>query len=440
MTQLLVNLLEWETRKPEPNNLLWQRKLSISPTLAEELSQSDQLQVLSLEHGLQLRATSWVGRVTLDDLTISIKPKIQGTPFLQLLRYAYGLRNLALKSPTQYSSEHGTFQELVAHQLALEVEELIAAGLQRDYQRITSDLSLPRGRIDFQRYVSNFVGGFASLPCIHYPRAHETILNRVLLAGLLLGARLVSDGELQIQLRRLAKALTIADPLRELNWQAIDQAQRSIDRRTRSYQPALNLIALLMQGKGVSTLESAAHEVKLPGFLFDMNRFFQALLSRFLHENLIECRVIDEFSLKGLFTYAPRANPLNRKPPMLRPDFLVLYGNNEVRILDAKYRDLWEHNLPIKMLYQLAIYALSHNVSEHEAIILYPTLDSVAKDQRIVLNKPLNGVANAQVVLRPVNLLQLEELVRSPTDTFVAQRRKAFANELVFGGRKDNAN
>ena len=433
MSPCEVCLEEWQTLKPTPDSPLYKRELLVSETLAEELSHSRQLEVLSLSKGLQVSATSWVGRVTFGDLTITIRPKIEGTPFLRLLRYAYELRQLALKDATRFSPEFGTFQEIVAHQLALEVEELIAAGLHRDYQRTSSDLSLPRGKLDFQKYVTNTAGSKASLPCIHYPRSHETMLNRVILAGMLLGARLVNDRELRYRLRRLGKSLAVTQPLKELNWTNINRVRQAIDRRTRSYEPALNLITLLMEGMGVSTLDDSEESMNLPGFLFDMNRFFQTLISRFLHENLAGFTIVDERSLRGLFNYAPHGNPQNRDSPKLRPDFVVRQSNVDVQILDAKYRDLWERNLPREMLYQLAVYALNHKVANREAVILYPTLQPLAMDQIISLNRPTDDVETARIILRPVDLLKLDTLVNTTFTASGTHDRNTYANELVFG-------
>jgi 5-methylcytosine-specific restriction enzyme subunit McrC len=166
----------------------------------------------------------------------------------------------------------------------------------------------------------------------------------------------------------------------------------------------------------------------LPGFLLDMNHFFQRLLGRFLSEHLPQCEVHSEQALRGMMRYSPQQNPRKRKAPMPRPDFVVKKGPSPVSVLDAKYRDLWERELPRDMLYQLAIYSLSQP-RPFTASILFPTEHDTARPARIEIHDPMASGALGFVELRPVILPQL-------TSALAGERsaREALAQRLAFGG------
>lgn len=437
MSVLDVSLREWDVLKPARGSVLAGRTLQgfeVGRQLAERLTITGRVEILELAQGLELRATSFVGRFSLGEITVTIQPKLTGSPLLNLLRYAYGLRHLSLYESVGYGSTRFTFQDLLVQQLAAEARELLARGIHRDYEPRYSMLATPRGRIDFTRYARGVYRARAVLPCIEHPRVEDTLLNRVLLGGLMLAERVTSDLNLRAQVNRLSKMLNASVSAKKLDGTAMAEVWRNMDRRTTAYEPALIVIELLLRGEGVS-LDGDAERVRLPGFLFDMNRFFQALLSRFLRENLDGCEVEDECRFKGLFRYDPAKNPQRRRAPVQKPDFVIRRDRKIIAILDAKYRDLWKEALPREMLYQLALYALGQSSLPRSVTILYPTMDTAAREQKIIVQEPVGGVSQAEVVMRPVKLLELDELVRNRGPN-AGKLRGTYAEHLAFGGQE----
>jgi len=216
----------------------------------------------------------------------------------------------------------------------------------------------------------------------------------------------------------------------DLNQHTFNAARRQMTRLTTAYEPSLSLIRILYEAGGVMGEDS--QRIELPGFLFDMNRFFQSLLSRFLCENLQGYTVENEHRLRDMMGYLPEYNPRHRFAPQPRPDFAVLDGARVIALLDAKYRDLWANSLPREMLYQLAIYALSQNANR-TATILYPTEDTTAKAAIIEIKDPIHGHSNAYVVLRPVILSFLEMLLRKSHSVYIQGEREIFARRLALG-------
>jgi 5-methylcytosine-specific restriction enzyme subunit McrC len=423
---------EWESRRPEPDSGLAGRSLdgAAERNLADKLAQAGMLEVTELRSGLMVRSFSHVGRLRLGSVEITVQPKLEQASLLNLLRYAYGFRKLKLLPEAAQRLDQSAFADLLVSQLTAEVSELVARGLHRTYIPRGEWLSTPRGRIDLQRLAAK--GGVidATLPCTHHPRVEDTLINRVVPAGLGLAAAVASDIQLRRAARRLASLLAESvSPIR-LDAEVLDGCFRKVNRLTVAYEPALTLIRLLWEAQGV-ILSGEEASLQLPGFLFDMNRFFQALVSRFLQENLPGYTVRDEHRLRGMMQFAPGLNPRNRRPPAPRPDFVIFQGHRQVAVLDAKYRDLWERPLPREMLYQLTIYAVSHE--QRSATILYPTLDSRATEARINVNDTVFGRQMARVNLRPVVLGIIEAHVTSVSTPQVVRSKRRYAEWLLTG-------
>jgi 5-methylcytosine-specific restriction enzyme subunit McrC len=400
--------------------------------VAAELTDRAEMEVLELAKGVRIRANAHVGRVQLGELTITVRPKLPAPQLIRLLRYAYGLTDVRRLSEVDHLRDQGGFQELLVWQLVLEAERLVSRGLRREYLKREENLTTPRGRIDMSRLARRLPSATAR-PCRHDPRSLNCHVNQMLLAGLGMARRNTRDQNSRMRIGRLVDGLQEQVAAIPLTRNGLHGVRQKMNRLTRGYGPALQLIELLLEGEGV-VLEGGQGRLGAAGFLFDMNRFFQALLSRFLRESLPDCEVRDEHGLRGMMRYEEDGNPLRRRAPTPRPDFTVSRKGRVVAMLDAKYRDLWENSLPRSMLYQLAVYALSRG-AEGQATILYPTLSEEARDQVIRVEHPVHERAIARVVVRPIHLGRLEDLVFSEGTSEARRRRERYARQLTFEAR-----
>jgi 5-methylcytosine-specific restriction enzyme subunit McrC len=416
-----IVLTEWDEMGPE-TPVLRGRSFRATDThrLVERLNRL--LQIEELRGGLRVRSFAFVGRVEVEDLTITIRPKLEPRTLLGLVQYAFELRHLHTVASAEYQDAGALFQDLLAAQLLSELRELIRSALFRNYRELRHDLAAPRGRIDFPRLATQTNWNRLSIPCREYPRSTDNILNRVLRAGAGLAASVAQDRALTRDLRAELKFLEDVAGHSELTADLMAQADRSITRQTSAYRPALRLIELLWSACWPSL--DGDGTVRLPGFLFDMNRFFQALVSRFLHDHLEGLEVADEQSLAGFIRYLPGHNPRWHKHPMPRPDFTITKGREVVTFLDAKYRDLWEQNLPREMLYQLAVYALSGR-SGGNAAIVYPAHAGVGREAVIEVGDPESEEGQAHVSLRPFDLARASRAI-SDADNAAAGRLAQF--------------
>ena len=269
-TPASITLSEWETQGPDNCVDLVGRFLDASHSthrIIERLSNSNLLGLTELRHGLEIKAFAHVGRIRVGDLNITILPKIKGTSLLSLVRYAFGFRRLKLISDSTHLVDQCGFEDLLISQLNAEVHELISRGLFRAYISTGERLSSPRGRIDLTRMVLDGGTVTASLPCQHHPRVEDTLLNRVLMAGLRLAGSIASLVELRRESRRLASLMEEQVTTVRLDGLMLDRATRQMNRLTTAYAPALSIIRLLVESQGV-VLEGQTSTTTLPGFLF----------------------------------------------------------------------------------------------------------------------------------------------------------------------------
>lgn len=428
-----VSIAEWSAAGPETHKELQGLDFGDDDrtrALAEQLTISGRLDVQELTRGLRVRSTSFVGSVLLGSVRVTIIPKIDRLPLFRLLKYAYGFRNLTLYDQTHFETSDFPFQDLLLHQLEAEAQELISRGLKREYIGRKEHLSSPKGRFDFTELAMQGGVVSAQVPCRYHLRSEDCLSNQVLLAGIKSGVRLTSDLQLRARLRRKAAMLEERVSGLRLDRESIKRVERHSSRLSRAYDAAFEIVKVLLAGQGTS-LSTDEDTIALPGFLFDMNRFFQRLLVRFFSDWLDGYRVEDERVIRGMIDYVPGHNPRNRRSPQPRPDIVIVKGRKTAAILDAKYRDLWETPLPRDMLYQLAIYALTGE-ADSESTILYPTMDATASEARLEIREP-RGAFRANVVLRPVHMGRLAQLLMDRDTEHTRRHRREYARLLAFG-------
>jgi 5-methylcytosine-specific restriction enzyme subunit McrC len=428
-----VTLHEWERLGPDTDERLKDRVIDgrVALATATFLNQRKMLKVTELRSGVGLRSTSYVGHVRMGSLDVTIRPKIGWDGLLRLARYAYGLRPVDVGPRLDVALDQDSLVDLLVLQLCAEARAIAARGRHRNYRVERRVLGVPRGRLDVPRLAMQEVSAAPGLPCVVRPRSEDVVLNRLVLGGLRLGSQIAELASVRGEAARTAAMWADGVVDTRLNGPSVRQATRELNRITENYRAALQLVDAILEGTGASLREEPLR-VPLPVFMLDMNRFFQHLLSRFLHEFLDGFTIRDEHMLRRMLSYDPAANPQRRRAPTPRPDFAVQTNGQTVALLDAKYRDLWERALPREMLYQLTAYALSQPPG-FEAAILYPSMNEQARLQRIAIKDPIRPIVRAMVALRPVPLARLEQLLAGQLTAEHRRDCRDLARQIALG-------
>jgi 5-methylcytosine-specific restriction enzyme subunit McrC len=429
--RLIVELNEWTSASPASDARLRGVQLGDAHAVKVAADLARRVDIHETSAGLEITARSHVGSVDVGPVRVIVRPKLPQAPLTRLLAYAYGLRDLSILEETQTPTSGRGIHDLLAAMLGTEADALLRQGLAKRHVQRAEKLESPRGRIAIREIARQ--GGVieARLPCRYFDRRLDWHLNQIVRAGLDMAAANCDDRELRHRLHRLASAFPEAPPQILADKNRVAKAQREITRLTTTYEPALALIALLQDMQGVE-LEAPSGTVRIPGYLFDMNAFFQRLVSRFLHENLAgTARIEDERSVRNIFVHVPGGNPKSRAAPHVRPDYALFDGKSPRAFLDAKYRDVWSKGYPNYWLYQLAIYALP--LPKRVSVMLYATMSAEAIDEVIELRSPIASHYNesATIILRPVILERLAELLEPANRHRLVPERRQLAASLT---------
>ena len=350
-----VDMVEWQHADAATRPELKGKYLPDEGELRARLGHHrDKVAVRELRNGLSISTTSYVGTVDLGSVVLRIRPKLDPHSFASLLKYSVGLPLPQFESH-DVALDRYSFVDLLVNELASEALRLVTRGLYRHYLRREASLSVPKGRIVFDRLARQLPTEMVSVPCRFHVRDDNFLPNQVLLAGLKLGQQLAVDARVRSRAGTPAALLAESVQPAPLNANIFQKLRQTDSRLTIGYNPALRLIQLLAAGYGIS-FTAGREQSPLPGFLFNMNQLFQDVLGRFLRESLLDVDVAEQHELNDLYRYLPGFAG-TKTPPRPRPDYVISRGRKVVAIADAKYRDLWQHDLPVGMLYQLSVYA-----------------------------------------------------------------------------------
>jgi 5-methylcytosine-specific restriction enzyme subunit McrC len=428
----LIELNEWQSVKSDKIKEAFGEIFLSEKDLhqCDALTQKRFIEIIDHRKGISIQTRSYVGRLSFDAFDLQINPKLDQLPLINMFKYGYQLKNMHFFDSHNLQAGEQAIQDLIINQLLNEVQRLLRRGLFQNYQEKKQSLTAIRGRVDFARYFSNCSTASNVIPCVHHPRTFDNELNQFIKSGLKFAGSITIDPNLKLECLRVSSLIPASEKNRKHLALLYKQVCRKSSRLNNQYQPAIDIIRLLLGGEG-ALLDGEITSIPIPGFLFDMNILFQNVISRFLHENAKGCDVLDEYSLKGMMVFTRSSRPIKRGNPTPRPDFVIKKDKEIVAILDAKYRDLWVNPLPREMLYQLGMYALVHN-DIRKATILYPTTSSNACTEKIIINDPIKGNYQGSVILCPVNIFKLEEMILLPASAVNNRVKSGFAEYMIF--------
>jgi 5-methylcytosine-specific restriction enzyme subunit McrC len=380
---------------------------------ADQLADHQALFVVDHRDGLIVRSRQHVGVVQLDDLRISVRPKVATSTLWTLVEYGLGLDAPLALPPTNYELAPNV-PDLVARMMLLAARRLRRDGVSRGYIEQREWLTTPRGRPDLATLARHQPLTRAALPCRHHAFTTDIVANRAVLAALGFARRSLRDPRLRSLLHQEHEAWrSVCRPV-DLDHHLLERADRQRTRLLDRYADAHRLARFLLEGLGPDELVDG--QQPLPGLMWNMATLFERAVARFLGDHLEPpLSVTTQHRLRELFSVV--SGPA-RRPPSPRPDLVAYRGDAVTAVLDTKYRDLSATSLPREILYQMSVYSLAFGGARPvPAIVLYAVPDGTRTDSILRLN--VEHGAPRVIVLRAVGL---DDLAHATRDAAAAVR------------------
>ncbi|GLU49006.1 McrC family protein [Nocardiopsis ansamitocini] len=304
-----------------------------------------------------LRAGSKVGAFSIstsdgagEPVTVRIMPKVPIARLFFLLGYSINPGGSWREEHVEVGEQDGVLPAL-AYAVERQIGLALRPGLLQGYRPVAESAMLVRGRIREADQIRKRFGAVLPVEITHDEFTTDVAENRILRGAV---ERLLRLTEVPSDVRRrlLHHRARLAKVTPPVPGQPIPAWQPS--RLNIRYQPALHLARAVLEGMSP---EHTTGELRINGFLFDMNRLFEDFVTVSLRESLRGT---------GLTGVLQDSQHLDEAGLIrMKPDF-VLYGpaGVPVAVADAKYKAEKRAGYPDSDLYQMLAYCTALGLSE----------------------------------------------------------------------------
>ena len=363
---------------------VWQRRFAneIEEEISEEQEITSRQSFLTFhESDTKASAKNYVGFIQSGELHIEIYPKVfknhdhhdaNAKLFLKHLFYWFGYCRkwkFPITNVNLDSLDHDNLPELIIKLIADCIHDTIAASPISLYEEVEESLMMPRGRINFGRYITNGLstGNHHILECDYEPLVYDNKLNRAIKYVTRILQSLSKFDETK---NRLNDIIFILDEVEDVPCMVQDLDKIKINSFFTDYQLLIDLCRLILEQQLYSNNHYEQHQWCL---LFPMEYIFEDFVAGFLEYHFKDWNVEYQKSDKYLAT-----NTGNSQVFQMRHDIFLTHKVSKIEIIvDAKYkpRDPKTFADPKKGIaqsdmYQITSYAFRRGCNH--VLLIYP--------------------------------------------------------------------
>ena len=249
-------------------------------------------------------------------------------------------------------------QDLFAAILSKGIAQQLKQGLHREYINKTENLSVMRGKLEFNGTIQNIIQNRRQLNCEFDELSVNNVFNQIIKTTVLILMR--DDSVREESKNALKRAMMFFSQVDEIDPYTIRWDLLRFNRNNQSYRMLLSICQFVLEGLLLTTQKG---ETKLAQFLDEqrMSRLYE--------------RFILEFYRKELPQLNPRSakikwqaeDDMNTLLPEMQSD-IMLEHDGKTLIIDAKYYShatqvqYGKHTLHNGNVYQIFAYVMNHDV------------------------------------------------------------------------------
>ena len=280
---------------------------------------------------------------------------------------------VALNLPvrTTYQTDIQTFNhpllEWVMKQFILALEHLIKRGIRFDYHRIEEDQRYLRGQLDVVKQMRQPPGGRHIFPIRHDVYLPDRPENRLLKSALMRVCRTTQQPDTWRLSHELAGLLAEIPDSKDTQ---SDFRQWQTDRLMAHYQPIHPWCELVLGEHMPLAIRGKTHGISL---LFPMEKLFERYV-----EVKLRGQLPTHYTLKSQAASESLCMHNGSSMFQLRPDFLVKQANENILVLDTKWKLLSttdrenKYGLSQSDFYQLFAYGHKYLAARGDMLLIYP--------------------------------------------------------------------
>ena len=406
-----------------------------------------------------LTASKYAGVIRIANETIHIYPKIFDSEshrslaetdesfssyvFSHILWWmSYSQRIRLPKTFSSFDTAGSDFLEVLMYFFAYYTDDLVNNYSFNDYTLEEDDLTMVRGRIKFNEYVSNIArGDWHKVPCEFSEFQHDNLLNQIILYV----TKLLYPFTKEIKTKRLLD--NILHQLNEVSSKhiTIDDCDKvHLNPLYEEYAVVLDYCRMFLSNSEVSTSDD---DLSVFSFLVNTETLFEDFIQGFMVKNKRDMNIRNIIPQKR--GYLGKERHSNANSFNVKIDYLIEMNNGRKIIADAKYKRIYptriesDANFGISNsdIFQMISYSYRKDIDH--IFLFYPEYTSNGKEVIHHQFDLLDAQDNEKILLDAVTLFVIMDYVDFKKDKSINELFEATEHRLrdqfthLFGANND---